>query len=343
MDLAFIKSQWTTLPYPTHDFTSQTIIVTGANTGLGLEAARHFVRLGASKVILGCRSIAKAEAAIRDIESTTSITGVCEAWQLDLSRYDSVKEFTRKAEGLERLDVVVENAGIVAGKFEEVGGTESTVAVNVVGTFLMALNLLPVLRKSAKKTNIEGRLVIVTSEVHAWASVHICVLFWINLANEHQTPMDERLEESIFEALKKNDKNYFKDRYPTSKLLEVFFVRELVEKIKSGSHAQESVIINLVNPGLCHSELTRNVTGIMAIMMYVMKLLLARTTEVGSRNLVAGACAGPESNGKYMLDCKIGEPSPFVKSEEGGRTQKRVYKELIDVLEGIQAGISKNI
>jgi NAD(P)-dependent dehydrogenase (short-subunit alcohol dehydrogenase family) len=164
----FTRSQFKRLPYPTQSFADQTIIVTGGNVGLGLEAARHFARLDAAKVILACRSISKGEEAARSIEETTGRKGVCEVWQVDIGNFDSVKEFTQRAAQLDRLDVVCENAGIATNNYEEMSGMESTIAVNVVGTFLMALDLLPTLRKSGKAHGIVPRLVITTSEVHAW-------------------------------------------------------------------------------------------------------------------------------------------------------------------------------
>jgi retinol dehydrogenase 12 len=158
-----------------------------------------------------------------------------------------------------------------------------------------------------------------------------------------QVELIERREDSIFEALKKNDKTNMRNRYPTSKLLEVFFVRALVEEMSKGSHASERVTINLVNPGLCKTTLSREATGLMFIMFWFMKLLIARTVEVGSRTLLASAIGGPETHGKYMSDCVVTEPSEFVRSEEGQRTQERVYKELIGILEKIQPGITRNI
>jgi retinol dehydrogenase-12 len=163
----FVRSQWQPLPYPAQSFASQTIIVTGSNTGLGLEAARHFVRLNASKVILAVRSIAKGEEAARSIEQTTGRKGVCEVWQVDIGNFESVKEFCKRVEGLERLDVVVENAGVAKLHWIEMEGMEATIAINVVGTFLMAFNLLPALRKSGKAHGITPRLVITSSEVHS--------------------------------------------------------------------------------------------------------------------------------------------------------------------------------
>lgn len=140
--------------------------MTGANCGLGLEAARHFVRLNASKVILGCRSVQKGELAKTDIERTTNRKDVVEVWQVDLTSFASVREFCVRARALERLDIVIENAGIATGKFEQFEGYESTITVNVISTFLMALMLLPKLRESASKFNITPRLTIVSSDAH---------------------------------------------------------------------------------------------------------------------------------------------------------------------------------
>jgi NAD(P)-dependent dehydrogenase (short-subunit alcohol dehydrogenase family) len=110
--LRFVKSHYITLPYPTKKFTSQTIIVTGSNIGLGLEAARHFVRLDAAKVILAVRTLSKGEAAKASIEGSEKRLGVVEVWELDLASYASVKAFAGKAKALERLDIVVENAAM---------------------------------------------------------------------------------------------------------------------------------------------------------------------------------------------------------------------------------------
>jgi NAD(P)-dependent dehydrogenase (short-subunit alcohol dehydrogenase family) len=155
--------------------------------------------------------------------------------------------------------------------------------------------------------------------------------------------MAERHEDSIFDALKKNDPKYIADRYQTSKLLEVLFVRALAEKMNTGPHASERVILNMVNPGLCHSSLMRNTKGIMGLIVQLLKLILARSTELGSRTLVTSAAGGSETHGKYMSDCEVKDPSEFVRSEDGKKTQERVYKELMAILEKIQPGITKNI
>lgn len=166
--ITFFYNQFRRLPYPQKKFTGKTVIVTGANVGLGLEAARHFVRLDAAKVILACRDTEKGERAKTDIERTTARSGIIEVWPLDLCSFESVKQFCRRADKLDRLDVVVENAAVamVGPRATLAEGYESTITVNVISTFLMALLLLPTLRRTATKLNIQPNLVIVSSDAH---------------------------------------------------------------------------------------------------------------------------------------------------------------------------------
>jgi NAD(P)-dependent dehydrogenase (short-subunit alcohol dehydrogenase family) len=119
---------------------------------------------------------------------------------------------------------------------------------------------------------------------------------------------------NTFDALDDESKARMGERYPTSKLLD---------------------------PGLCHSELARE--G--GLFLAFLKFLLARTTEVGSRTLVAAAVAGPESHGMYMTDAQINDDalSDFVKSEDGKEASKKVWKELSEILESIQPGVTSNL
>ena len=126
-------------------------------------------------------------------------------------------------------------------------------------------------------------------------------------------------------------------RYPVSKLLEVLFVREMVK------HTSKTPVITLVNPGLCHSELVREATGVVAVFASVLKALLARTTEVGSRTLLAGATAGQASHGMFMSDGKNRQVEAWILTEKGAEVQKRVYEQTLKVLEEVEPGISKNI
>ncbi|KAI4244369.1 MAG: hypothetical protein LQ352_006840, partial [Teloschistes flavicans] len=165
--MSFLRDQLiTSLPYPSTAHTDQTVIITGANVGLGFEAARHYVRLGAAKVILAVRTVEKGEAAKKEIETSANRQGVVEVWPLDLSSYASVKAFAKRAESLPRLDILLENAGIVAPVFKMTEDDESTITTNVVSTFLLALLMLPKLRETAEKFGKRPCLTIVTSEVH---------------------------------------------------------------------------------------------------------------------------------------------------------------------------------
>lgn len=209
--------------------------------------------------------------------------------------------------------------GISTEKFQLFEGQESTITVNVISTFLLALLVLPALKRSSQKHNIQPRLTIVASEVHHW------------------TDLPERKKgDSIFDALATPELSEMGIRYPVSKLMDVFGTRALVEKTGSSY----PVTINTMNPGFCYSELSREHSGIAFQLMYK---LLARTTEVGSRTLVAAALASHETHGQYMSNCLVEEPSKFVRSEEGRQTQEKVWAELTAKLEEIQPGILKNI
>lgn len=316
--MGFIYSQFLVTPaYPTTSFAGQTIIITGSNVGLGKEAARHFARLNAAKVILAVRNTQAGEDAKTDILKTTKReSSAIEVWKLDLSSYDSVKAFAKRAEGLERIDVLLENAAIAAGKYNTAEGHELTITVNVISTFLLALLMLPKLKQVAKQFDIKPRISIVSSEVHAW------------------TKFEEGKSENIFDALDKSAEKNLAERYPTSKLLVVLSLRAIAPGLQG-----TNIILNNLNPGLCHSELGRDAGW----GLWLMKQVMARSTEVGSRTLVAGAAAGEESHGTYMTDSHVAEDalSPFVRSEEGAETQKRVWAELKAILEDIEPGVTK--
>jgi retinol dehydrogenase 12 len=312
----FYSQLFVNLPYPDASWTGKTVIVTGANVGLGKEAARHFVRLGASKVILAVRSIEKGEDAKADIVASQSCyPDVVEVWSLDLQDYDSVKAFAQRCQGLERIDAVVENAGIVTWSFRLVNGHEASVETNVIATFLLALLLLPKLKETADRFSIKPYLVIVSSDVHYMANF-----------NERKSP-------KIFDALQDKENTDMNDRYNVTKLLEVYVVREWVRLYMSNDYP---VILNAVNPGLCHSELGREVGWPMTIL----KALFARTTEMGSRALVNAASAGKETHGEFMWDCKVKTPAKLVVGSEGPDLQKRVWNELKEILEEIEPGVT---
>jgi NAD(P)-dependent dehydrogenase (short-subunit alcohol dehydrogenase family) len=305
-------------PTPTTPFTNQTVIITGSNVGLGLEAARHIVSLNAQKVILAVRNLSAGDEARKSIESTTGRTGVIEVWELDLASYTSVLAFSKRANTLPRLDAVIENAALATENYQLAEGHERTITVNVISTVLLGLLLLPKLRETGKLSpGLKPRLSVVVSEVHAW------------------TQFPEWREENTFAALSNRETARMGERYPTSKLLDILAVREMVARLRD-----DSVVVNMVNPGFCHSQLGRDA----GLGFKVMKMFLARSTEEGSRTLVAGVAAGEESHGQYMDSGKVASDflSGFVCSEDGGRAQRKVWGELMEILEEVQPGVSKN-
>ncbi|TVY81173.1 Short chain dehydrogenase sol3 [Lachnellula suecica] len=308
--LDFLYSQLMFTPtYPTSSCEGQTIIVTGSNSGLGKEAARHFARLGSSKIILAVRDIKAGDAAKQDIETTTKCNpAILEVWPLDLASYKSVRVFASRASQLPRIDTLVSNAGISTNKWELIQGYECTIAINVISTFYLAMLMLSKLKSSAKEFGIQTHITVVSSE----------------------------REDNTFEALNIQSTGTFPERYPTSKLLEVLVVRQVAPHLEGSG-----VILNVLSPGLCHSALAREGNRFLTIM----KFLFARTSEMGSRTLVSAATAGPESNGRYVHNGKVDDAalSSFVVSEDGEKASQKVWKELETILESIQPGITESL
>ncbi len=96
---------WTAADLPSFD--GRTVIITGANSGLGAVTARELARVGA-QVILAVRNTGKGEAAAQQM------TGDVEVRRLDLQNLSSVRQF---AEGVDGVDVLINNAGIMAGPY----------------------------------------------------------------------------------------------------------------------------------------------------------------------------------------------------------------------------------
>jgi retinol dehydrogenase-12 len=283
--LSFLYSQFlVSLPYPTTSFEGQIVIVTGSNTGLGFEAAKHIARLNAARLILAVRTPSKGHAAKKAIESANPLSQTkIEVWELDLSNFESVKAFAKRVNTLNRLDVLLENAGMMSRSFKMAEGNEVTITINVLSTELLALLVLPKLKETAKRFGVQPRLTIVTSDLHFIAA------------------FKERHSDDIFAALNEENITNLGDRYAVSKLMEVFFVRELANRIKRN----EGVIVNCITPGACKSDFNREATGVAKYAFAAAAAIVARSTEVGSRTLIAGAAAGSESNGEYMENCIV--------------------------------------
>lgn len=236
----FYSQLFVTPPLPRTSFAGKTILVTGANVGLGKEAARHFAALNASNVILAVRSLEKGEAAKRDIEASTGCgSDVVKVMHLDMSSYQSVLDFASQvSRECSRVDVALLNAGVQRGQWEVFEQDESTITVNVVSTFLLAFALMPKLVETSKKFNTRPTLTVTSSEVHGF----------IDFTERHapQGRIFERLNQKEVDG-KTVDLGR---RYQVSKLLEVLSVRAWCERL---GVEDGPVTINFVNPGLCYS------------------------------------------------------------------------------------------
>ncbi|MDE0319126.1 MAG: SDR family NAD(P)-dependent oxidoreductase [Acidimicrobiaceae bacterium] len=144
------------------DLVGTTYIVTGANSGVGLETARQLVRQG-GHVVMACRRVEAGEEASR---SFVGLTGTHEVMRLDLADLHSVREFVAAfTAGHGRLDGLVCNAGMVNMRRDlerTTDGFESTIAVSYFGHFLLTELLLDTLKATAP-----SRMAILSSVVHA--------------------------------------------------------------------------------------------------------------------------------------------------------------------------------
>ena len=152
-------SRWTAADIP--DQSGRTVLVTGANSGLGLRTAEALTGKGAH-VLLGCRDAIRAEAARSDVAAAA--TGPApEVVPLDLADLGSVRDAAQAvAAAVERLDVLVNNAGVMAmPQRRTADGFELQFGTNHLGHFALTGLLLPVLLRA------EGpRVVTVSSNLH---------------------------------------------------------------------------------------------------------------------------------------------------------------------------------
>ncbi|KIM44799.1 hypothetical protein M413DRAFT_442764 [Hebeloma cylindrosporum] len=322
--LQFIKEQRTPVPPVVQaDLAGKTVIVTGANSGIGFEAAKHFARMNPEKLILACQSRERGEAALKSLSEDTGCR-TAELWILNLADFASVKSFADRfdKEG-GRLDILVENAAVIPSKTLSLtpDGWESTFQVNNLSNSLLGLRLLPHMIETWKTYNTTPRIVVVSSEVHSWSHLDSEKKV-LDAPNPFQ--VFGRSEEYITPAV-------LKVRYQDTKLLNVFFARALSDRL-----SDKRIIVNSVNPGYCLSNIRSSFTGFQAWVDWAMEKALARTSEEGSRQLIWAALGGKDQldqmRGAYISFARISEASDFVISKEGKAFQDKLWNNLVDEL-----------
>ena len=229
-------SNWTAADLPS--FAGRTVIVTGANSGLGEVTARELARVGA-KVILAVRNTSKGDAA------ATGMTGDVEVRKLDLQDLASIREF---AEGVDAVDVLVNNAGIMAVPYAQtVDVFESQFGTNHLGHFALTNLLLP---------SITDRVVTVSSLMHMFGKISLKDPNW------KSRPYSAWLA------------------YGQSKLANLMFTSVLQHKLDIAGSSLKS---HSAHPGYSHTGLQGNSEGKLSNAMMSIGNKMATDADFGAR------------------------------------------------------------
>ena len=291
------------------DQTGKTVFITGANTGLGFEAAKVLAGSGA-RVIIGCRSKDKAEAAREKILAEHSQADVAIV-AIDLGDLESVRAAAAVVEKEERLDSLINNAGIMIPPFELTqDGFESQFGVNHLGPFALTGLLLEKLRATP------GARVISTSSI---AHKRGKILFDDINAEKHYNTMA---------------------RYGMSKIANLYFAYELQRRL---SAAGDDLISVAAHPGIADTELTRYLPRALMLAAPLFRPLL-NTAAQGAWPTLCAATAEDVQGGEYYGPCKRrGTAGPAIRVESSHRSHdKDVARKLWDLsieMTGVDPGI----
>ena len=216
------KNDYTEADVP--DQTEKTFFITGANTGIGYDAARVLASRNA-RVLLGCRSEEKANMAISAIKTVKSNADV--AWiPLDLTSLKSIENAALMVREEENLDAIINNAGVmVTPKTVTEDGFELQFGVNHLGHFALTGHLIEKLL-----TNPNSRIVNVSSLAHRRGK--------IDYQDIHASKSYNRMR-----------------RYQMSKFANILFTLELDRKLR---HLDSSVLAVACHPGISVTELFRH-------------------------------------------------------------------------------------
>jgi NAD(P)-dependent dehydrogenase (short-subunit alcohol dehydrogenase family) len=158
----------------------KTVVVTGANSGLGFEGTREFAAKGAT-VVMACRSVERAESAAAEIRADAGgeVDGALDVRECDLASLDSVAAF---AEGVDddydAVDVLCNNAGVMAiPRSETEDGFETQFGVNHLGHFALTGRLFPLL-DAADGVGGDARVVTQSSGAHEQGEMDFSDLNW---------------------------------------------------------------------------------------------------------------------------------------------------------------------
>lgn len=256
----------------------KTVLITGANTGIGKETAIDLAKRGA-RVIMACRDMKKGETALNDVAEQSGSSKLV-LKQLDLASLASVRAFAEDVTNTEsKLHVLINNAGVmVPAELQKTqDGFEMQMGVNHLGHFLLTNLLLDLLKSSQP-----SRIVTVSSIAHAWFA-------------------------TSFNFDNMNGEKFYKkwDAYAQSKLANVMFTRELAKRLEG-----TGVTANSLHPGAVRTELQRHATTIENIGMQFMYLFFKTPKEGAQTSIHLAVSEEVEGmTGLYFSDCKVKEAS----------------------------------
>ncbi|HLS76209.1 MAG TPA: oxidoreductase [Nocardia sp.] len=289
-------SRWEATDIP--DQTGRTFVVTGANGGLGAVTAKALAAKGAH-VIMACRDLAKAERVAAEIGPRADVR------RLDLADLSSVRAF---ADGVETLDVLVNNAGVMAvPQRRTADGFEMQIGTNHLGHFALTGLLLG---------KITDRVVTVSSGAHAIGVIDLDDLNW------------ERRKYQTWRA------------YGQAKLANLMFAYELQRRLTAAGSPIRSVA---AHPGYAATDLQSHTETFMDSIMALGNRLLAQSADNGALPQLFAATMPVEPGAFYGPD-KLGglRGHPVRVGSTKASRDERVARELFDLSERL-TGVTYSI
>ncbi|NOD64794.1 MULTISPECIES: oxidoreductase [unclassified Ruegeria] len=264
-------SSWKPSQLP--ELNGKTYVITGANSGIGYEAAQMLGEKGAN-VVMVCRSRAKGETAQRKLSASSK--GKVDLILMDLSDLSSVRKAAEELRGrYTKIDGLINNAGIMMTPQEKtVDGFDLQMGANHLGHFLWTGLLLDLVEAA------EGRVVVLSSLVHKYGPLDL----------------DDFMTDTKYTPMK---------AYTQSKLSNLMFAFELDRRLKA---AGSKAICVACHPGYTDTNLqSTGPTGFMKAMLAVMNKLVAQRPEAGAYPTVLAAAGKEAKRGAYYGPQKMGE------------------------------------
>lgn len=269
---------------PVPSMEGRTVVITGGNSGIGLETSVALAGAGA-RMVLGCRNPTKAAAAVDEIRRRSGNDAV-ESRTLDLADLDSVRRFAAGLSDLDHIDVLLNNAGLILGeRTESAQGYEATFATNHLGPFLLTNLLGDQLRAAGS-----ARIVNVASFAHMMAPTGI-----------------------RWSAVEHRPRYQGWSVYGQSKLANILHARALATRYEG-----TDVVAHSLHPGSIRSGFGQDgdLHGFSDRLLKVGAFVLI-TPEQGSRTSVHVA-SSPDaltSSGDYWVRSRRGRPAPWARDD----------------------------